>query len=184
MNRIQLLAATSIAAALTVTGSAGCSAIGGGGNAAGTRTPAAHSSSTSPEAFRRAAACMRAHGVPNFPDPTQDPQTGQWELAGGRAGKPPRSAMTACRSLLSRLPEAKGRQELKPLTAAEMAKAKQWAKCMREHGLPDFPSDPDLNGTFALPQRYAQLGKTGLRTQLEACHKYDVDGLHLQVPHP
>ena len=182
MNRIQVFAATSAVAALTLTGSAGCSAIGGGSQAAGTRTPTARSSSAGPELYRQAAACLRAHGAPDTPDPTQDPQTGEWTLTSG-PNKPPRSASNACRPILSRLPEAKGGRELKPLTAAEMAKAKQWAKCMREHGLADFPSDPDANGTFTVPQRYVQLGKTGMRTQLEACKKYDVEGVHLAVQH-
>ena len=180
MNRT--IAATSVIVVLTLTGAAGCSAVGiGGSTTAGTRSPTAHSSSPSAAVYHQAAQCIRAHGAPNFPDPIRNPQTGEWDVPDGTP-KPPQSAMNACRSILSKIPETRGGgPEEKPLTAAEMAKAKQWATCMRQHGLADFPSDPDANGTFTLPQRYAQLGKTGMRTQLEACHKPGVDGVHMTI---
>jgi hypothetical protein len=179
MNRTKLLATTGVVVALTITGAAGCSALGGA-KASGSRTPTAHSSSNGAAVYRQAAACIRAHGVPNFPDPVQDPQSGEWALP-HTAQKPPRSALNACRSILNQVPDKKTPED-KPLTAAEMVKAKQWATCMRRHGLADFPSDPDANGTFTLPQRYERLGKTGMRQQLEACHKVGVNGIHMTVP--
>lgn len=179
MDRIQFLAATSIVVALTATGAAGCSAAaGGGGNEAGaTGTPSAHRSSPGPEIYHRAAACLRAHGVPNFPDPTQNPQTGEWDVPDGTR-KPPQSAMNACKSILDQIPEARGDdgRSQRPPTAAEMVKLKQFSQCMRQHGLADFP-DPGTDGIVALPPRYAQLGKTGMRAQLEACQKYNVRGV-------
>ena len=69
MDRI--LAATGVVVALIATGSAGCSAIGGGTEAAGAGTPAARSPSPSAALYRQAAACIRAHSVPNFPDPAR-----------------------------------------------------------------------------------------------------------------
>jgi hypothetical protein len=34
-------------------------------------------------------------------------------------------------------------------SAADLAKLKAYAKCMREHGIPDFP-DPKADGTFPI----------------------------------
>jgi hypothetical protein len=182
MTRIQLLAAASIAAALTVAGAAGCAA-GGGNHAGATPTPAAHSPSLNPQLYHRVAACFRAHGVPNFPEPTENPQTGQWDLPPGTR-KPPQSAMTACRSLLEQIPESKGDSgpSHRPPTSAEMVKLKQFAQCMRQHGLADFP-DPGADGIAVLPPRYQQLGKIGMRAQLEACQKYNVQGFGMRIQH-
>jgi hypothetical protein len=182
MDRI--LAATGVVVALITTGTAGCSALGGNPRAAGTGTPTASSSSPSAATYRQAAECIRAHGVPSFPDPTQNPQTGRWDLPSGTR-KPPLSTLNACRSILSRLPETKGdAEDDPPLTAAEMAKAKKFAQCMRQHGLTDWP-DPNATGEFMLPQRYARLGKAGLRAQLDACQKYNIrDRLHLTIEGP
>ena len=182
MDRIQILAATSVVVALTVTGAAGCSALGGaaGGDSAGSRTPTPHSSSPGPEVYHRAAECLRAHGVPGMPDPTQNPQTGRWDLPAGTR-KPPQSALNACRSILSQIPEARdGGESQRPPTAAEMAKLRQFGQCMRQHGLADFP-DPGADGDVVLPQRYARLGKVGMRAQLEACHKYSVRGFGMRI---
>ena len=182
MDRI--LAATGVVVALIATGTTGCSALGGGPQAAGTGTPTARGSSPSAATYRQAAECIRSHGVPGFPDPTQDPRTGKWDLPTGTR-KPPQSALNACRSILSRLPETKGDvADDQLLTAAEMAKAKKFAQCMRRHGLTDWP-DPSATGEFKLPQRYARLGKTGLRAQLGACQKYNIrQRLHLIIQGP
>jgi SAM-dependent methyltransferase len=186
MDRI--LAATGVVVALITAGTAGCAALGGSPQAAGTgtgaATPAAHTSSPNAATYRRAAECIRTHGLPGFPDPTQNPQTGRWDLPAGTR-KPPQSTLNACRSILSQLPETKGDDEDdRPLTAAEMVKAKQFAQCMRQHGLADWP-DPGSTGVTTLPPRYAQLGKRGMRPQLEACQKYNIPHrLHMTVDQP
>jgi hypothetical protein len=188
MHRI--IAATSGVVALIATGCAGCSAIGGGSRAAGsgtgtgTGTPAAHGSSPGAAVYHRAAECIRTHGVPGFPEPTQNPQTGEWDLPPGTR-KPPQSTMNACRSILSQIPEANGDgdNDERPLTPAEMAKAGQFAQCMRQHGLADFP-DPSANGDFVLPQRYEALGKGGIRAQLMACRKYNSEHTRMTIPRP
>lgn len=173
MNRI--LAATGLVVALTA--AAGCSGGPGSGQAAA--TPTAHSSSPSAALYHQAAQCIRDHGVPGFPDPTQNPQTGHWDLPQGTR-KPPDSVMNACRSILDKIPETNDDESRQPLTAAELAKAKQHAACMRQHGLPDWP-DPDATGLVHLPQRYAALGKRGIISQLRACRKYDVQNLHMTI---
>jgi hypothetical protein len=187
MDRI--LATTGVVVALIVTGTTSCSALGGSPQTAGTGTstsaPTARRSSSNAEIYHRAAECIRAHGAPNFPEPTQNPQTGKWGVPPGTR-KPPRSAATACRSILSQIPEAKGdgEREQRPLTAAEMAKGKQFAQCMRQHGLADWP-DPNATGEFVLPGRYERLGKRGLLSQLNACRTYNIQGrFHLTIQEP
>ena len=92
------------------------------------------------------AQCMRAHGVPNFPDPTggqidlrvQQTPSGM-SVNGVQVNGPGfRTAMKSCQSYLP--------NGGKP-TAAQTAKAKSQAlamsKCMRTHGVPNFP-DPQF----------------------------------------
>jgi hypothetical protein len=89
------------------------------------------------------AQCMRSHGVPNFPDPSGN--TGGLAVAKGSSGINPQSAQfqaaqQTCRHLLPN-----GGQ----ITPAQLGQAEQQllklAKCMRAHGVPDFP-DPNGQG--------------------------------------
>lgn len=115
-----------IAALATACGGPGGSAIPGYVNG----TPG------SPVAFAR---CMRAHGVPGFPDPSG----GQWNFTGVNPNSPQFThAVGIC-----------GGQS--PVSAASqqaqgLAKGLRFARCMRAHGVRNF-SDPvagnDSNGS-------------------------------------
>jgi hypothetical protein len=104
---------------------------------------------------RAYSACMRSHGVANFPDPDS---SGRLKITSGRDsnGQPlgvdvnsPRfkSAQRACQKLL---PNG-GRQ-----TAAEQAKEQQamlqYAQCMRAHGVSKFP-DPKPGGEMTIGKK-------------------------------
>jgi hypothetical protein len=143
---------------------AGCGSGGSGGHPA-TPTPT-HSLNAQEMAslYRQLAQCVRAHGLPNFPDPVQNPRTGDWQMPQGTS-KPPLNVMNACKSITNRLPQGKHDQ---PPSAADMAKLRELARCFREHGLADWP-DPNADGAFPLPPRLTQLGKKGIMTQLQAC---------------
>lgn len=90
---------------------------------------------------RKFSACMRSHGVPNFPDPN-----GEGGISiGPSSGIDPRSpkfqaAQKVCRKVLPN-----GGQP----TPAQAAKARQsalaFSACMRRHGVKDFP-DPQFSG--------------------------------------
>jgi hypothetical protein len=86
-------------------------------------------------------ACMRAHGLPNFPDPN-----GQGVIqAGAGDGIDPRSpkfraAQQACGKAL---PNG-GRPSPQQLAKAQQA-ALAFSACMRSHGVKDFP-DPTFSG--------------------------------------
>ena len=87
------------------------------------------------------AACMRAHGVPNFPDPNGQ---GAIQFGPGSGIDPDspkfRAAQTACQKELPNggqpTPQQKAKMEQQALA---------FSACMRKHGLPDFP-DPDFSG--------------------------------------
>ena len=80
------------------------------------------------------AACMRSHGLPDFPDPgsTFPADIDENSLAYGAAAR-------ACRSLLA--------QRTGPGPSAADAKAfLEFAACIRAHGFPDFPDPTIIQG--------------------------------------
>jgi hypothetical protein len=94
---------------------------------------------------------MRAHGVPNFPDPgangrleiTATPGSTALLINGTRVSGPAfAAAQRACRSFL---PGAGGPPP--KISAAQRARILAFAKCMREHGVPNFP-DPVFGHGF------------------------------------
>lgn len=87
--------------------------------------------------------CLRSHGVPNFPDPVQTPSGGYGYRT---AGIDPNSsafqgALQACRALPS--PWNSTSQQL---SSSQQQAWLDWARCIRTHGLPDFP-DPTFSGS-------------------------------------
>jgi hypothetical protein len=117
--------------------------------AAGCGTPAPRTGAAppggSPDGPVKYSQCMRAHGVPKFPDPDAN---GGLRVDGRKLGLDPRSktftdAEAACKSLLS----TGGPPD--PARVAEGQKqALAYSKCMRAHGVPKFP-DPEFTGNGA-----------------------------------
>ncbi|MGO9906139.1 MAG: hypothetical protein ACLP4R_10250 [Solirubrobacteraceae bacterium] len=114
-------------------------------------TAAASNSSTGKNASGLAfASCVRAHGVPNFPDPTSNGQGGIQIQQSQRSGSGPttsvngvpvngpafQGAMKDCQHYL-----ANGGHPSAAQTAELKAKALAMSRCMRSHGVPNFP-DP------------------------------------------
>jgi hypothetical protein len=142
-----MTSARSISATLLVAAStAGLVACG----SSGPGTAGAASKSASMLAF---AHCMRASGVPNFPDPGGNGRGGLMIQQGERAGSGSsmtvngvsvsapafQGAMQRCRS---KLPNG-GRPQ--PLSAGQRAAMLRFSHCMRAHGLTGFP-DPTFSG--------------------------------------
>jgi hypothetical protein len=89
------------------------------------------------------AACMRAHGVSNFPDSAVSVTNGQVEFAirGGLKSEPRfASASKACQQ---DLPNPSGT----PAKQANIQEELSLANCMRSHGISNFP-DPLPGGGF------------------------------------
>ena len=87
-------------------------------------------------------ACMRAHGVPKFPDANS---TGGIAIDANSGVDPSSPQFQAAQKACQKLAPNGG----KPPSAAEQAKAQEQAlkfsACMRAHGVPNFP-DPKFSG--------------------------------------
>jgi hypothetical protein len=151
LPRARLLAAAALLTGVLVTGcggsSAGPSATVGGASAPASTAAAsggeASSGSTaqatgpSPLAFAK---CMRANGVPNFPDPKPRGGAGFSIPAGTSSAAPAfRAAQAKCQRFMP-LPGSGPGPNTGP-SAYTMAKLVKIAQCMRQHGVPQFP-DP------------------------------------------
>jgi hypothetical protein len=92
--------------------------------------------------------CMRSHGVPSFPDPTGGGGGFRIQVQSGPSGTSVdgvavngttfQSAMQACRSYLPN-----GGHPTATQTAQAKAQALAMSRCMRSHGVPNFP-DPQF----------------------------------------
>ncbi len=132
------LAGVLSAIAIAACGSSGLGATGGGSTVPGSSDSAALAMSE----------CMHSHGVPNFPDPTQSP--GGEGLSVNRspgsstvtvAGIPfSGPAFTAAARACRFGPGGRGHRGV-----PESTKVKElaFARCMRAHGVPNFP-DPSF----------------------------------------
>jgi hypothetical protein len=142
-------AVLAIAAALLAVIAAGC----GGGSASpgvasvATTTPAKEPAATGSDKNATGkkqtySACMRAHGLPNFPDPTAD---GGIAIEASSGLDPNSAQFKAAHRACAKLAPNEG----KPPSAAEQAKAQEaslkFSACMRSHGVPSFP-DPEFSG--------------------------------------
>ncbi|MFT4085363.1 MAG: hypothetical protein QM638_22510 [Nocardioides sp.] len=111
--------------------------------ATGSSSPSASGSVGTTRSALAYAECMRAHGVTDFPDPNADGEI-QLDTEPGsdlEASNPTfKAADAACKSLL-------------PNQGKQPAHLKEdnlkYARCMRAHGVTDFP-DPAADGTLQL----------------------------------
>jgi hypothetical protein len=130
----------SLAAAAIGLPSCGSSVPGAGGS-----TSAQGDSANAARALAFAR-CMRSHGVSNFPDPTGgklslhvDKTPNSTSVNGVEVNGPAfQSAMRACRSYLPN-----GGHQSAAQTAKVKAQALAMSRCMRAHGVPNFP-DPQF----------------------------------------
>jgi hypothetical protein len=115
--------------------------------------------------------CMRAHGVTNFPDPQQSAGGGiSLSVHAGAGGINPSSptfaaAQSKCKTLLPNhgTPPA--------LSPQQRAQALKFSRCVRAHGVPNFP-DPQFGGGGIRIQGGPGLDKNSAQLQaaFRACH--------------
>ena len=98
-------------------------------------------------------ACMRSHGVSNFPDPKVTHTNGGTQVAIRAVGPPTpqyKAAQQACRGILPAPSPADQAQQ-----AADQSRHAQdlvaFARCLRNHGVSRFP-DPNAQGQLSLSQ--------------------------------
>lgn len=116
-------------------------ACGGSAGGSGSGQPG---DSASPETSQTGAAafaqCVRAHGVPDFPDP----QNGHFLISSSDQDNPNfKSAVQACQHLMGPGGVSSGGSNNTQLLA--------FSHCMQTHGVPQFP-DPTASGGIGLPQ--------------------------------
>jgi hypothetical protein len=109
------------------------------------------------------AECMRANGVPHFPDP--DPN-GDFNFGVDVTREAWLKAVDACKAL--KPPGALSSRQ----TPKEQAASLRFAQCVRDHGVKDFP-DP-VNGeplidTYKIPSSNKPGGMTILNAATQAC---------------
>lgn len=139
---------------------AGCGHSGGQPTAGS--SPSAPSEAQLVAIGRQYSQCVRDHGVADFPDlVVANGYLAMPDGAGGdnakrELGNNP-GAQQACASLLDGVPESKHKDHVP--TAAELQQMMQFAQCMRDNGIPEWP-DPNPDGTFPLPSQLRAEGKS------------------------
>jgi hypothetical protein len=142
------IAAALIATAALALLAAACSGSPSSTGAGGSLNAGDSSSSPSAVAYSH---CMRSHGVPNYPDPTDGQLPKGDARAFGVSSSVFSAARSACRHLL---PSAGSFQDqasqcmlagdCPPAVVQQMLTTdRKFARCMRSHGVPNWP-DPTL----------------------------------------
>jgi hypothetical protein len=165
--------------AASSTSTAGSEAPGGGGSVSSSRgsggsgneqhSEAAIAGPGGPEAQKKMVAfaqCMRSHGVPDFPEPSEGHLLIKGNSKNGlNPGSPQfQAAMKTCHSLAP-APKISPQQ-----SAAIQAQALKFSACMRSHGVPDFP-DPKFEGGGVQLQIKRGSGIDPQSTQFQAAQK-------------
>jgi hypothetical protein len=133
---------------------AGC---GGGGSpgVASVTSPTTVATTSTQSGALAYSSCMRTHGVPNFPDPASS--GGNTKEAAIRAFKEVSNsqvlaAQTACQHL-----QPNGGRPNQAELAQHLSDLLVFARCMRTHGIPNFP-DPTSGGQVT----HEMLAKAGI----------------------
>jgi len=117
----------------------GPSSTDSGGISNGGGSTNAQSLNSRPLAFSR---CMRSNGVPNFPDPNSGGVWPKPQVEGAASSTRYPAAAKACGHLLpDGGPGVEPSQAVDQQIQSDMTK---FARCMRSHGVPDWP-DPTLD---------------------------------------
>ena len=144
----------------TANGSVDSGSSAGTANSGGT---GGNTQATKREKAVKFAECVRAHGVPHFPDPGA---SGDFNFGVDVSKEVFTAAVNACKSL-----EPPGALSAKRSTKQQSA-ALRFAQCVRAHGVPDFP-DP-VNGqplidTNRIPSSNQPGGMTILNAATHKC---------------
>ena len=131
---------TRTTAAVAVTAGLTLLAACGGSSSPAALGAGASGTARSAVAFAR---CVRAHGVPDFPDPGSNGVFDKNKMKQlGVSDAQMRAAVTACQNLLPAGPA--------PLTARQQQDYLRAAACMRSHGIINFPDPAFSDGSVSL----------------------------------
>ncbi len=194
---VQGLGAAALAAALIALGVlvAGC---GGSSPSNGVASLGSHASKTSTTSSTAAgstgggesspgsqavaySACVRAHGVPNFPDPkiTTNGNGGSVAIAinPSISSNPHfKSAQQACKKLLpGGGPGGEGNHQITPSEQSQYLKA---AACIRSHGVPNFPDPTFSSGGVHIEHQNLNESSPAFKSAVHACESLIPGGVH------
>ena len=160
-SRSAVLPAMALAVGMALAAVSGCGPGAPGG------APAAQSGTRGETAvLHEFVACVRAHGLPGFPDGSIDSR-GVVSFPDS-APRIPDSVANACQVFFNRLPPQPA--ESPPVPQPLFQELLSFARCMRGHGVPDWP-DPAPSGTFFLDSRLIAEGKQGPSRQVRTCEE-------------
>jgi hypothetical protein len=170
MTRLRVLAVGGLVLLL-----AACSSGSSGSQVAQLGTTASHSSAPSSVAATSTqqvgvvgfAQCMRANGVPKWPDPDSSGVFDKTKITTQQLGVSSTGLQTAQNACQHLLPPASLTQ--RRLNAAQ---ALQFSQCMRTHSVPNFP-DPDGTGRIPDPATTGvDQGSPQFQAANDACAQY------------
>jgi hypothetical protein len=132
----------------------------------GSATPPASAPTGLAVAYSR---CMRAHGIPNFPDPGSDGVIPKESLQQLGVSEPQfQAAQGNCRHLLPNGGAGPTPAEIQHVRAQALL----YAECVRAHGVPTFP-DPGSDGRIPDPSTVGvNQGAPNFEAANAACAKY------------
>jgi hypothetical protein len=137
-------------------GTTGSTKGSGSSNASGSGSP-----SDRGDALVAFSACMRKHGVPNFPDPKTVGHSYGLTIDDSMANSPQfKNAQQACKKLLPNGGRPPAQEQAK-----QMQEALKYAACIRAHGMPDYP-DPK-----AMSDGGIEMGEAPDSPQLQTAQK-------------
>jgi hypothetical protein len=192
--RLASLAAALIALGALVTGCGGNSPTNGvaslsshasktsttGSTAAGSSGGSGSSASPDSQAVAYSA-CMRAQGVPDFPDPKVSTNGNEVKVAvrvtPDITGNPHfKSAQRACNKLLPGGGPGEGPNH--QITPAEQSRYLKAAACIRSHGVPNFPDPTFSGGGVHIEHQRLNESSPTFEAAVHACESLIPGGVH------
>jgi hypothetical protein len=162
-------------AGATTSGTTTSSSPAAAGATSGRKGGGSRSTVRAAQAWHNLAQCFRSHGYP-IADPTVNADgTSSWSSSSAGPSREVGNAASVlgkntCRAEFEALPPQIVQP---PSTQAELHGLVLFARCMRAHGIADFP-DPNSDGGFSLNARLQALGKHGAMKQLRACSHFNL----------
>jgi hypothetical protein len=173
-QNFRALATLTMIALISVIGT-GCGSNAGSetGTAGGSGSGGASKTTTRREKALRFSGCMRDHGVSAFPDPNASGELTIDAITNGSSVDTSsaafKTAVGACKHLQP--PGFTGRER----STREQEYALEFARCIRENGVPDFP-DPakgqPLVDTNRIPSSATSGGMTILNAAMRKCREF------------
>jgi hypothetical protein len=120
----------------------GGSTVATGGGHASASTSAGTGAQGDPFKF---AQCMRDNGIKNFPDPGAAGSVGGNGPPAGSTNEQVTAATAKCKQYLP------NGGEMPKTNPQELERARKFAQCMRDNGVPDFPDPQGDGGSRSIP---------------------------------